>query len=112
LEITSGVTEGEMIDIKRRQRVFSQIIAPSLRDLEFDADVVARWFPLGISRKSVVLDPARSFGRPILSGYGVPTEVLADAVEVEESAERVARSYEVPVSAVRDAIAFERQLAA
>lgn len=112
LEITGNVAEGEMIDIKLRQRVFSRIVEPSLRDLEFDADVVARWFPLGMSKKSVVLDPARSFGRPILSGYGIPTEVLADAVGVEGSPERVARSFEVPVSAVRDAVAFEHQLAA
>jgi hypothetical protein len=45
LEITRDV--GELIDLKRRQSVFRTLVAPSLRDLEFDADVVARWHPLG-----------------------------------------------------------------
>jgi uncharacterized protein (DUF433 family) len=112
LEITNNVSEGELIDLRRRQSVFRRIVAPSLRDLEFDADVVARWFPLGPSRRSVVVDPARAFGRPILSVAGVPTEVIAAAVKVEGSPEKVARLYEVPATAVRDALSFERQLAA
>jgi uncharacterized protein (DUF433 family) len=112
LEITHDVSEGELIDLRKRQSVFRRIVVPSLRDLEFDADVVARWFPLGASRRSVVLDPARAFGRPILYAAGVPTEVIAEAVKIEGSQERAAMSYDVPLAAVRDALLFERQLAA
>jgi hypothetical protein len=53
LEITGGVREGELLDLKRRQTAFRRIVAPSLRDLEFDAQVVARWFPLGASRRNI-----------------------------------------------------------
>ena len=95
LEITNAVKEGELIDLKRRQSVFHRIVAPSLHDLEFDADVVSRWYPLGLTRRSIVIDPARSFGRPIVA-EGVPTEILSQAVETEGSIERVARFYEVP----------------
>jgi uncharacterized protein (DUF433 family) len=112
LEITHDVREGELIDLKRRQRAFHRIVAPSLRDLEFDADVVARWFPLGISRKSVVVDPARAFGRPIVVDGSVPTEILFEAVKIEGSPEKAAKLYEVPLSAVREAVTFQRQLAA
>jgi uncharacterized protein (DUF433 family) len=112
LEITDDVSEGELLDLKRRQNAFRRIVAPSLRDLEFDAEVVARWFPLGASRKGIVIDPARAFGRPIVAATGVPTEILAEAAEVEGSPERVAALYEVPISAVRDALEFQRQLAA
>ena len=112
LEITHDVNEGELLDLKQRQVVFHRMVAPSLRDLEFDANVVARWFPLGASRNTIVLDPARVFGRPIVASGGVPTEVLAQAVEVEGSVERVAKLYEVPLPAVRDALAFQRLLAA
>jgi uncharacterized protein (DUF433 family) len=111
LEITDKVKEGELLDLKQRQNVFHRLVAPSLHDLEFDADIVARWFPLGMSR-NVVIDPARSFGRPIVTQGGVPTEILHQAVEVEGSPERVAKLYEVPLKAVRDAIAFQTQLAA
>lgn len=111
LEITSDLKEGELLDLKRRQQAFHRIVAPSLRDLEFDAGVVARWFPLGAG-KNVVIDPTRAFGRPIIPESGTSTETLQQAVEAEGSAERVARLYEVPLAAVRDALAFQKRLAA
>jgi uncharacterized protein (DUF433 family)/DNA-binding transcriptional MerR regulator len=112
LEITHDIHEGELLDLKRRQGVFHRIVAPSLHDLEFDAEIVARWYPLGTSRKSIVIDPARAFGRPIAAQGGVPTEVLAQAVEIEGTPERVAKLYEVPLAAVRDAVSFQQRLAA
>jgi uncharacterized protein (DUF433 family) len=112
LDITRDVREGELIDLKRRQGVFRTMVEPSLRDLEFDADVVARWFPLGLSKRSIVVDPAHAFGRPVAAETGVPTEVLASAVAVEGSTEKVARLYEVSPGAVRDALRFEQALAA
>jgi uncharacterized protein (DUF433 family) len=65
-----------------------------------------------MSRKTIVVDPARAFGRPIVVEGGVPTEILSEAVEIEGSPEKVAKLYEVPLVAVRDCIAFQRQLAA
>jgi uncharacterized protein (DUF433 family) len=112
LEITHEVHEGELVDLRRRQYAFHRFIEPSLQGLEFDADVLARWFPLGSSSKSIVVDPARSFGRPVVDETGVPTEVLSDAVDAEGSVERVAKLYRVSPAAVRDALAFQRQLAA
>jgi len=111
-EIIDGIQEGQLVDLKRRQNVFHRMVGPSLLDLEFDAAVLARWFPLGKLHRSVVVDPARAFGRPIVSDGGVPTETITQAVKNEGSAERVARLYELPLAAVRDAIAFQRQLAA
>ena len=111
LEITEGIQEAKLVDLRRRQNVFKTIVEPSLKDLEFDASAVARWFPLGMSRKSVVIDPARSFGRPVASS-GVPTEVLSRAVAIEGSVEKVVRLYDVSSAEVRDAIAFEKRLAA
>jgi uncharacterized protein (DUF433 family) len=110
LEITSDIREGELLDLKQHQSAFHRMVAPSFRDLEFDAEVVARWFPLGASHRNIVVDPARAFGRPIVAAGGVPTEIIAQAVEVEGSPERVATLYEVPLPAVRDALEFQRRL--
>jgi uncharacterized protein (DUF433 family)/DNA-binding transcriptional MerR regulator len=111
LEITERDHDGRMIDLKRRQQVFRTIIEPSLRDLEFDASTVARWYPLGGDHRSVLIDPNRSFGRPIVQG-GVPTEVLAEAVKLEGSINAVASLYEIPKSEIRFALKFEERLAA
>jgi len=100
-----------MIDLKKRQQVFRTIVEPSLRDLEFEASIVARWYPLGMKHQSVVVDPARSFGRPIVR-RGVPTEILAEAVKLEGSVNAVALLYEVPRAEIRSALEFERRLAA
>ncbi|MBV9076281.1 MAG: hypothetical protein JO048_02215 [Methylobacteriaceae bacterium] len=112
LETTGRVADAELIDLRRRQRVFQAVVAPSLKDLEFDADHVSRWYPLGQADRSVVVDPGRSFGRPVLSEAGVPTEVIRDAVIIEGSLERVSRLYDCPLSAIKSALAFERRLAA
>jgi uncharacterized protein (DUF433 family) len=111
LEITEKDHDGRLIDLKRRQQVFRTMIEPSLRDLEFDASAVSRWYPLGTRQRSVIVDPSRSFGRPIVR-QGVPTEVLAEAVKIDGSIEAVARFYEVPKADIRSALEFEEQLAA
>ena len=112
LDITSDLPDGAMIDLKSRQHVFRHVVAPSLKDLEFEADSVARWFPLGLDRRSLVIDPARAFGRPVATESGIPVEVLADAVAVEGSVADAARAYEVPISVVKDAVRFRERLVA
>ena len=112
LEITDDLPEGELVDLRMRQRVFRTIVEPSLKDLEFDASVVSRWFPLGMGRKSVVLDPSRAFGRPIVASAGVPTEAIADAIVTEGSLARAAALFEVTQAEARDAQQFEQRLAA
>jgi uncharacterized protein (DUF433 family) len=111
LEITEGIQEAKLVDLRRRQNVFRTIVEPSLKDLEFDASAVARWFPLGIARKSIIIDPARAFGRPIAAS-GIPTEVLGRAVAVEGSVAKVVALYKVSAAEVKDAVAFEKRLAA
>ena len=111
LEITEGIQEAKLVDLRRRQNVFRTIVEPSLKDLEFDASAVARWFPLGIARKSIIIDPTRAFGRPIAAS-GIPTEVLSRAVTVEGSVAKVVRLYDVSSAEVKDAVAFEKRLAA
>jgi uncharacterized protein (DUF433 family) len=108
---TSEVFEGSMTDLKTRQNVFKTMIEPSLKDLEFEGDALVRWRPLGQASK-LVIDPAKAFGRPVILGFGVTAEVLANAVLIEGSNEAVARLYEVPISAVRDSIMLQQRLAA
>lgn len=93
------------------QYVLRQIIEPSLRGIEFDFDMAARWWPTG-RRSGIVLDPARQFGRPIEAESGIPTAILAEATLSEGSEEAAGRAFDVPIAAVRHALAFERRLAA
>ena len=78
--------------------------------MDIEDGAVARWRPYR-GKSSIVIDPHRSFGQPVSDKYGIPTAVLADAANAEESIEAVARLYEVSPSMIRDAIAFEKSLA-
>jgi uncharacterized protein (DUF433 family) len=98
-----------LIDLfKHGQYLMEKVIAPSLKGLEFEDDIAARWWPRGKS-KGIVLDPRRQFGQPIDDATGVPTVVLANAAKAEGSPVRAAKIYKVPISSVQRAVAFELQ---
>jgi uncharacterized protein (DUF433 family) len=99
--------------LRSRQFVFATVFEPSLfAELEYEGGVVARWRPEA-GRNVVVLDPERSFGKPILDEFDIQTQVIARAVAAEEGSERrVADWYDITVPAVQAAVHFERQLLA
>ncbi len=112
VELHKETGESTLVEIVRSQHVFAQIIKQFLKDLEFsDGDVLLRWRPT-TSKRLVVLDPSRNFGRPIVVQHSVPTEVLARAAKACESIQEVSRWYEVPQDEIEDAVEFEQKLAA
>lgn len=100
-----------LIDLKRRQYVFNGVIERTFKDLDLEDDLVTRWRPYR-GKESIVIDPTRSFGQPISSDFGVPTIVLAEAVQAEGSVARVASLYEVDRTVVADAVRYHGELAA
>jgi uncharacterized protein (DUF433 family) len=106
---TSG--ESELLDLKSQQYSFKQVVESTFRDLDISDDAVGRWRPYK-GKDSIVIDPGRAFGQPIVAAFGVPTIVLAQSVEAEGSVERVARIYDVSTETVRDAVKFEASLRA
>jgi uncharacterized protein (DUF433 family) len=110
-ELVGATGDKHLLDLVRNQWEFERIVSPLLYEgIEYNQlHEPARWWPLGENRL-VLIDPARSFGAPIVVPEGVPTEVLNRAFEAEGSVEAVARWYEVNEDAVRDAIQFESQL--
>jgi hypothetical protein len=109
LAIVDQSGEQKVYDLARQQYGFHDVIAPSFRDVDFDAEVMTRWWPMGHQR-SVVLDPGRSFGAPIAAVSGIPTATLADIAAREGSTRAVARWFPVKEREVRHAIEFERGL--
>jgi uncharacterized protein (DUF433 family) len=99
----------KLFDLNRRGWVFHEIVEPSLyRDVEFENDQTARWFPLYPS-KAIVVDPVRSFGRPI-TAEGIPTDTLvAGLVGVGQDIQAASAWFGIPVATVRAAMAFERR---
>jgi uncharacterized protein (DUF433 family) len=109
-DVPGAGRDAALENIISSQLVFKRVLAPYLRGLEFDQDIAARWFPS--TNRRIVIDPARSFGQPVVEKEGVPTSVLARSYKAEQSLKRVARWYDVDVRSVRAAVEFERRLAA
>lgn len=103
--------ESALIDLASGALVFKNVVSPYLQDLDFGKSGPERWWPMG-RRSMVVVDPERSFGTPIVRREGVPTSVLANAVRVEESVDRVARWFSADRRSVVDAVRFEERFVA
>jgi uncharacterized protein (DUF433 family) len=114
MEMLDDNGDKALVDVVKRQNVMGKVIGPSLREgIELNVDDEAmRWYPLPRS-KTIVFDPQRSFGQPILSESGVPTIAIAEVLKAEGGdVKRVAALYEVSVADVRKAAAYEAQVAA
>lgn len=110
LEEARTLNDIHLINVANDQQEFERIVAPFFKDLEFDRGTT-RWWPLGTMR-TVVLDPGRNRGQPSSALSGVPTRVLARSMKTNGSIETVSHWFEVSADEVRDAVAFEAQLAA
>jgi len=112
-EILRETGDSFLLDLVRSQYEFEKIVSPFLfAGIEYnDLSEPHRWWPLGDSR-SVVVDPERAFGAPIVNAEGVPTQVLYNAYNAEQAFEFVAGWFEVSLESVKDAVAFEHSLSA
>ena len=112
-ELAQRSGERALLSLAREQYVFRSVIQPSLRAaLEYRSGDLVRWWPLGPRNKTIVVDPDRQFGRPVVTDVGVPTAVLAHASQTYGSVARVAAWFDLPARAVRAAVSFEQRLAA
>jgi uncharacterized protein (DUF433 family) len=112
LEVLRAGEDDRLIDLFRGgQYVMKKVIEPSLKGIEFEDDLAARWWPAG-KAAGVVVDPRRQFGQPVEAESGIPTAVLATAAQTEGSIDRAAKMYSINAASVRRAVAFEQKLAA
>jgi uncharacterized protein (DUF433 family) len=110
VDIGEESDEPKLLEIIKSQAVFDKITSPFFKDLEFSrARGLERWWPLG-DQRSVVVDPRRAFGKPIVADRGVPTVILSNAAKASKSIDVVVFWYYVAKRSVVDAIEFEDSL--
>ncbi len=110
-QIVDNSGDPHLLDLVRNQWEFERVVMEFCQGgLQFDdGDQPVRWWPLGEDRY-VLVDPARSFGAPIVSPGHVRTRLLYGAYKAEESFDAVADWYRVEPEAVADAVTFEQGL--
>lgn len=62
---------------------------------------------LELSPKNISIDPLVSFGRPTLAGTGIATNVIAGRFVAGESAEELAKDYDITETQVEEAVSYE-----
>lgn len=100
--------QASLFDLSTRQQIFLEAATPFREELEMNHDdSVCRWWPLGRDR-GVVLDPARCWGRPILSANGLPVEVIERSLAGKTGAEQLTAWHGISAGQIEDALAFVR----
>lgn len=111
---------GKIINLSRHGQVeMTELIRVYLSRVERDPHgLPIKLYPFtgtqpGIDEpRSVVIDPAVGFGRPVLAGTAIPTAVLAEQFKAKDLPRDLAREYGVSEEAVWDAIRCELELQA
>jgi uncharacterized protein (DUF433 family) len=102
--VVEGLQEGYQLTL-------TSVVEQFVQHVEFDPSDVRpfdRWYPLGVGKSAIVLDPRRSFGLPSIRG--VRTETLAELVAAGEPESAVVREFDtfgLTTADVREAVVYE-----
>lgn len=106
---------GQYVNVTRGgQLAMRRLLEEFLHRVEYDAGVAAILYPFvspSIVEPVVSMNPLVSFGRPVIAGTRIPTEILAERYDAGESLESLAEDYGQPREAIEKAILFEQEAA-
>ncbi len=106
----------QLVNVSMRgQTAIREIMEAHLERIEHDkTGLAAKLFPFtryGAADvpqpRTVMIDPRIAFGRPVLTGTGIPTAVLADRYKAGESMGDLAADYECKRDLIEEAIRCE-----
>jgi uncharacterized protein (DUF433 family) len=105
---------GRLVNISQSgQFAIKRVLQVHLKRLERGPDGLPQsFFPfLGdwhLGKRSILIDPRISFGRPVLTRRSISTAVLTDRFDLGESVEELAQDYDLEEAEVEEAILYER----
>ena len=109
---------GSIVNLSKHE----QILIPGVMELyleriERDPKGLLRLYPFVMERKQdeprlIQINPAVGFGKPVISGTGISTAVVASRFNARESIEDLASEYGVTSSQIEEAIRWEQRTAA
>jgi len=113
---------GKLINVsKSGQMAMKDILSLYLKRIERDENGIARQlFPFTRSSidahdgepKIVSIDPTVAFGKPVISGTGIPTAIVAERYKTGESIAEIAADYQREIDEIEEAIRCEFELKA
>jgi len=104
---------GKLINLSRSgQYALDRMLEAHLRRVDWKADVPLRLYPFLTEepdgRKTIVIDPDISFGRPVIVRRGITTAIIAGRMDAGESVADLAADYDLTTEEIDAAIVYER----
>ncbi len=105
---------GELIRLtKSGQLVIKEFFRAHLARIEWDKDMPIRLYPFPTgsprdTRKGIVIDARRAFGRPIIARRGISTTVIVDRIDAGEKEEVIAADYGLMHDEIAEALEYEQ----
>jgi len=106
-----------LLNVSTAQGVIRPLVERHLERIDRDEEGLAsRLFPFtredGFDLRSVLIDPTRRFGRPVLAAANIETAVIAERFFAGESTSELADDFGIEPTDVEEAVRFESQLRA
>lgn len=104
----------DLISLSRSgQLAMRQMLSAYLKRVDRDHNALPlRLYPLRPAwsehKKTIVIDPRISFGRPTVAGSGVSTAALVDRFDAGEDIQSLADDYRLGVEQIEDAVLYEK----
>jgi uncharacterized protein (DUF433 family) len=113
--------DGRLLQMTRSgQYAMREVLEQALSRIDWsERDTPVRLFPVpayagspDTAPRQVAIDPAIRFGRPILLGAGVTTEVISDRFRAGDTIDELASDFGVDCAAIEEAIRFQQRVEA
>jgi hypothetical protein len=96
----------ELVVVRNDQRVFAEVVADYLKQIEFGRDGFATAIPLpGFKKAELVADVRRSFGQPVFRRGGARLEDAIALFKAERDICVVSEEYGIPRAELEDVLA-------
>jgi len=107
----------ELLNLNRpNQRSFKEVVNVYLQRIERGENGMLNFFPF-VEKASanepriIMINPGISFGRPVISGTGIPTAVIASRFHARDSVNELAKEYGRTDNEIEEAIRWESRAA-
>jgi uncharacterized protein (DUF433 family) len=99
------------------QRILTKIFEENIERIEMNEAGMFVFFPFVEKRsrsepKIIMINPTISFGRPVITGTGIPTAIIASRFQARDSISDLAKEYGRTEKEVEEAIRWEYRSAA
>ncbi len=101
-------SQGVLLNVGKEagMQAWDDVLDPFLDTVEYENELVRRWWPLGKGVR-VVVDPDYGFGLPVIAGTGIRTEIIAEQVRAGDDAEEISYDFGVTAEQIEDALRYE-----